>query len=108
MHFLVDANLPPALADWLRTKGVTADHAIALGLERAADAELWDWAKARNATLISKDEDFLMLKLADPDGPKVVWVRFGNTTRGQVLMRFEQSWTAILASLARDGVVEVR
>lgn len=108
MRFVVDANLPPALATWLREQGADADHVVDLGLSRASDAELWEWAKANGATLVSKDEDFLLLKLADPDGPKVVWIRFGNTTRRDVIKRLEARWPLILAALDRDGIVEVR
>ena len=108
MRVLIDANLPPALATWIREHGADADHVFKLGLERASDVELWDLAKANGAVLISKDEDFLMLKLADPGGPRFVWIRFGNTTRRHVLARVEQSWQAILASLENEHVVEVR
>lgn len=72
MRFLVDANLPPALAEWVRAHGADADHVMELGLQRASDVELWGWAKAKGAVLISKDGDFLMLKLADPTGPRSV------------------------------------
>ncbi|MEW5862089.1 MAG: DUF5615 family PIN-like protein [Pseudomonadota bacterium] len=45
MNFLVDANLPPGLAVWLRARGYHASHvAEAPGL-RADDAEIMAYAR---------------------------------------------------------------
>jgi predicted nuclease of predicted toxin-antitoxin system len=40
MQFLIDAQLPPALARWLVGQGHTASHVLDLGLERADDLKL--------------------------------------------------------------------
>lgn len=38
---------------------------------------------------MSKDEDFASLRTLRPEGPQVVWVRLGNTTRRTLLGWFE-------------------
>ncbi|HSM28057.1 MAG TPA: DUF5615 family PIN-like protein [Thioalkalivibrio sp.] len=38
MRFLVDAQLPPALARWLSAQGCPADHVADLGMEAALAA----------------------------------------------------------------------
>lgn len=51
MRFLVDAQLPPALCDWLRNHGHEASHVVATGLGAASDAmiaahaetQAWCW-----------------------------------------------------------------
>ncbi len=72
MRFLVDQNLPPALAVWLRDQGYGADHTSEIGLDQIADRLIWTWAKTTGACTISKDEDFVLLKLAQAEGPQVV------------------------------------
>ncbi|MGM0984784.1 MAG: DUF5615 family PIN-like protein [Pseudomonadota bacterium] len=44
MRFLVDAQLPPALARWLTEQGHHAEHVADLKMEAASDAAIWRWA----------------------------------------------------------------
>lgn len=82
MRFLVDAQLPPALARELARAGHQADHVIDIGPPDATDEELWLWAAQHAAVIITKDEDFAsMVLLAGAGSPAVVWVRTGNVRR---------------------------
>ena len=81
MDFIVDTNLPPSLAAWLVSQGLEAKHTRELGLEQATDRAIWRNAKSTNACIITKDEDSIWLKTADPSGPPVVWVRIGNAVK---------------------------
>ena len=108
MHFLVDAQLPPALAKWLIGRGHVAAHVFELGLERADDRSIWDRALEIGAVIVTKDEDFAIRKVLEKAGPRVVWVRFGNTTRPEVLARFEHHLPAILDALeGGEDLVEI-
>lgn len=60
MRFLVDAQLPPALARWLADQGQPARHVYDLGLATADDREIWDVALATGAVVVTKDEDFAL------------------------------------------------
>ena len=44
MRFLVDAQLPPALARLLITLGHTAEHVADIGLRDADDSPIWAYA----------------------------------------------------------------
>ena len=55
MRFLVDAQLPPALARWLASQGHVAQHVADQNLESASDAAIWDFAVAASAVVITKD-----------------------------------------------------
>ena len=61
MRFLVDAQLPPALARWLTERGHDAFHVFDVGMGRAGDQEIWNHAAAINAVIVTKDEDFVTL-----------------------------------------------
>ncbi len=101
MRFLVDAQLPPALARWLTERGEEADHLADLGLLRAADEAVWRLAGERGAVLISKDEDFALRAQLRSGGPQVVWVRWGNLRTTELLQRWEDQWPLLRANLER-------
>jgi predicted nuclease of predicted toxin-antitoxin system len=47
--FLVDAQLPPSLAEALRQVGCQAVHLVDLGMLAATDEQIWDDAISRAA-----------------------------------------------------------
>ncbi len=109
MRFLIDAQLPPALADWLNDAGHAAEHVLDVGLAGADDQEIWLDAVAKDAVLITKDEDFLAVRARSPGGPAVIWLRIGNATNRRLLTWFAVRFPSILASVeAGDGIIEVR
>jgi predicted nuclease of predicted toxin-antitoxin system len=68
--FLVDAQLPPALAEASRQAGYQAIHVIDLGMLDATDRQIWDEATSRSAVLVSKDRDFSLRRVAANAGPR--------------------------------------
>jgi predicted nuclease of predicted toxin-antitoxin system len=80
VNFLVDAQLPPALALWLVQQGHTAAHVEDLGLRKAEDTEIWQYALRTGALIITKDEDFAERTARTTTGPIIVWLRIGNAT----------------------------
>ncbi len=65
---MVDAQLPPSLAEALRQAGCQAVHLVDLGLLAATDQQIWDEAVSRSAILVTKDRDF---PLAGPQATMV-------------------------------------
>lgn len=109
MRFLVDTNLPPSLAAWIVSQGHEAIHTIEAGLATAPDREIWSFASSIAATIVTKDEDFVILNAAQPDGPSVVWIRIGNAVRRVLIQRFEVAWPAVMEKLSNgECVIEVR
>jgi predicted nuclease of predicted toxin-antitoxin system len=108
MRFLVDAQLPPALARWLAANGHEVAHVGDLGMQAASDAAIWDHALASSSAVITKDEDFAQRKVLTDDGPVVVWIRLPNTRRRDLLAWFEKVLPDVLAALARgETLIEV-
>lgn len=109
MRFLVDAQLPPELARWLETKGHEAQHVFDLGLATAEDDEIWARAVADEATLITKDGDFTVLRQRPRTGPAIIWLRIGNAANRPLIAWFNERFPAILAALAAcETIIEVR
>jgi predicted nuclease of predicted toxin-antitoxin system len=108
MRFLVDAQLPPALARWLVAQGHEAEHVGDRGMQTASDAVIWDYALASAAAIVTKDEDFAQRKVLTTTGQTVVWMRLPNTRRRELLAWFETILPDVLAALERgETLVEV-
>ncbi|MBP6013258.1 MAG: DUF5615 family PIN-like protein [Alphaproteobacteria bacterium] len=109
MRFLVDTNLPKALATWIAARGHIADHVLDLALAQANDKSIWQRAGEMGAVVVSKDEDFADLARRHPTAPGVVWLRTGNGTTKEVLALLEPIWPTIVARLsAGEKLLEVR
>jgi predicted nuclease of predicted toxin-antitoxin system len=107
LRFVVDAQLPPALARRIESLGHGAEHVFDRGLAKAADSEIRKHAAEIGAAIVTKDEDFAVHRLLH-EGPSIVWVRVGNTRRAALLARFESELTNIVAALERgETIVEL-
>lgn len=109
MKFLVDNQLPRALARFLTTRGFQCRHVVEVGLEQASDAEVWRYAADHGMVLITKDEDFLHLVRKPGVEVQVLWVRLGNCRTPQLLAAMDSTWPRIEAHLeSGDRLVEIR
>jgi predicted nuclease of predicted toxin-antitoxin system len=108
VKFLVDAQLPPSLAEWLRATGGEAIHVEEAGLRDAVDSAIREYAVSQGYVLITKDKDFVPAESPRPQF-QVVWIRTGNVPNRVLIGRLEAGWPRILAHL-EDGapVVELR
>jgi predicted nuclease of predicted toxin-antitoxin system len=80
VKFLIDAQLPPALAGWLREAGHEASHVEDAGLRDAEDGAIWAHALKTGAIIVTKNEDFAARSIRTESAPMIVWLRVGNTT----------------------------
>jgi len=108
MRFLVDAQLPPALARWIESQGHSAEHVVDRGMTDASDQAIWQMAKQTGAVIVSKDADFVTLATLEDKGPPVVWIRIGNTHRQGLLNWFEPLLPKILTLLEQgERLIEI-
>jgi len=78
-------------------------------MKEADDSAIWSWALQIGAAIITKGEDFAARRGRLSNGPVIVWLRLGNTTRPVILTRVAAAWADIEAALAAGSpVVEVR
>ena len=109
MNFLVDNQLPPALARFIsQDLGAKAHHVVDLGLRDASDLQIWHYASRSELIIVSKDEDFVSLWAKNPV-TKLLWVRLGNCRRVHLLEVFRRLWPKIIDQFAKgDQIVELR
>ncbi len=111
MKFLVDAQLPPALARALSELGHHAAHVSDLDLQTASDLAIWNEAQRRGATIITKDEDFIAGSRGRFNKPAVpvVWIRIGNASRQALLTSVLPLLPKIVAMIeGGEIIVEIR
>lgn len=107
MKFLIDAQLPPALCGWLRERGHQAVHVFEIGMLAATDAKIAARAEEDGVVLVSKDEDFVTLRL--PNRFAFLWLRCGNATNRALAGWLEARWERIETLLAQgERFVEAR
>jgi predicted nuclease of predicted toxin-antitoxin system len=109
VKFLVDHQLPPALARYLRSRGFDCEHVLDIGLAESLDSEICKYAENHDRVIVSKDEDFLYLASQSKAKFRLLWVRLGNCRTAALLAAFDQSWNRIESALAAgDRIVEIR
>ncbi len=109
MNFLIDSQLPPALACWIAAQGHQATHVVELGLEAADDGVIWEQARQTQAVVVSKDEDFADRWLLHSEGVALVWLRKGNCSNRALLAWLEPVWPEVLKRLEQgETFVELR
>jgi predicted nuclease of predicted toxin-antitoxin system len=107
-QFLVDAQLPPALARWLGERGHTSEHVFDLGMASADDRDIWAYAAQVGAVIVTKDEEFAERRTRAGTGPSIVWIRVGNVSRRDLLTWFRFRLPAIIEALDRgETLIEI-
>jgi predicted nuclease of predicted toxin-antitoxin system len=109
MKFLIDNQLPPALAELLRSRGHDCRHVLDLNLNKAHDLELWTRCVKEQTVVVSKDDDFLFLANRPNETGQLIWVRLGNCRNQSLLRAFELAHDAMIAALnAGQRIIEIR
>lgn len=93
MKLLFDQNLSPRLVARLADTFPDSQHVFQLGLERAADEDIWTYARDHAFSIVTKDADFSELSAVRGFPPKVIWLCLGNCTTVEIeaLLRGHQT-----------------
>jgi predicted nuclease of predicted toxin-antitoxin system len=109
VKFLVDNQLPAALARFLSSRGHDAQHVLDLQISQADDLDIRRQIVSQDRALISKDEDFFHLASRPGTSGALVWVRLGNCRKSVLLTAFDRALPAIVTALEEgQRVIEVR
>ena len=95
MKLLFDENLSHRLVDLLAAEFPDSAHPRQLGMRGASDLALWEYAREKGFTIVSKDNDFRQRVFLDGPPPKVIWLSIGN------------AGTVAIAALLRSRVAHI-
>jgi len=108
VKFLVDNQLPVALARHLNSLGHKANHVLEINLIVSSDREIWRRAIQEQRIIISKDEDFFHLANSSDEG-LLAWVRLGNCRTPELLAAIDRCLPELEAAAeAGHRVMEIR
>ncbi|RZM77135.1 DUF5615 family PIN-like protein [Leptolyngbya iicbica] len=96
MRLLFDENLSPKLTSRLSDRFPDSLHVRDIGMKATVDSLVWDYAKAHDLMIVSKDADMHDLSLALGNPPKVIWIRLGNCSTAQVEDLLRQHYQVIV------------
>jgi predicted nuclease of predicted toxin-antitoxin system len=109
VRFLIDTQLPSDLARWLCEQDHEAEHVLDVRLAQAKDTAIWEYAKAHQATIVTKDEDFAEWVMRGRLGPSVVWLRIGNSSKPALIKWLTPFLPVIIRQLEQgERLIEVR
>lgn len=95
MKLLFDENLSSKLIQLVAPEFPESSHVELVSQRGCTDAWLWDYARANDLVIVSKDNDFRQRAVIAGPPPKVVWLSVGN------------AGTDTIASLLRARAAEI-
>ena len=101
---MFDHNLSPHLVKHLADLYPDSSHLHLLGLDKADDEEVWEFARREGFLIVTKDADFNDLCLLSGFPPKVVWIRRGNCKTKEVEAVLRRHYDEIAALEAGEVV----
>ena len=100
MKLLLDENLSRRLVPFLQAAFPGTTQVALIGLERADDRSIWQYARDHDFVIVTKDADYYDLSLLFGAPPNVIWLQTGNTDRSTVLLKLTANPSAIEAAFA--------
>lgn len=101
MKLLLDQNISRKLIDELKNLFPDSDHVYSLGLHKASDEKIWNFARDNGFTIVTQDSDFNERSLIQGYPPKVIWLRTGNTST-QNIRRLLKKHSKDILSFEKD------
>lgn len=109
MKLLFDQNLSPRLVGRLSDVYPGSIHVSEVGLARALDRAIWEYAREHGFAVVTKDADFGELSVLEGFPPNVVWIRRGNCSTEEIetLLRRRENAVKQLREEGETGVIEL-
>ena len=108
MKLLFDQKLSHRLPGLLSDLFPASTQARLVGLDRATDADLWEYASREGFAIASRDVDLAEMATLLGAPPLVIWLRGGNSSTASVEAALRLRQVEILEAEAdRSSVVEV-
>jgi predicted nuclease of predicted toxin-antitoxin system len=107
MKFIVDAQLPKSLADYITLKGYSAVHTLDLpDKNKTKDTYITQLATTEKWIVISKDADFLESHILRNEPPKLLLLKTGNIRNSELLTLFDKHFDFLVELLSKHALIE--
>lgn len=100
MKLLFDQNISFRIVKKLELDFPESEHVSDCGLQNRADPEIWEYARKNQFSIVTYDADFFDMSVMNGHPPKIIWIRFGNTTTQHLAKAMKNNKKVILHFLA--------
>lgn len=109
VRLLIDENLPPSLKSHLADLFPRSIHVRDVDLTSSPDSSIWQYAKTRNLTILTKDSDFAFLAQYHGSGPPTaIQIRAGNCSVSKLVLLIRENAQQIATAVHRgDALYEL-
>ena len=96
MKLLLDENLSDRIINRIIDLYPNSEHVKSLALTNTDDSVIWDYAKANDFVIVSKDADFHQRSLVYGHPPKFVYLRIGNSPTSKIIQILRENFNTIV------------
>lgn len=108
MKFIVDAQLPKSLSDFLNEKGHNSIHTLDFpDKNKTKDSFIIQKAMVENRVVMTKDNDFLDSYILKSQPRKLVMVKTGNVPNHILINIIANNLNELISALMRSNLVEI-
>ena len=102
MKLLLDENLSRRIVPMLLSDYPGSSQIMLLQLEASTDRQIWEYAKAYDYVIVTRDSDFHELSTLYGSPPKVIWLKTGNQSKVATLRALLDHKDEISAALLQQ------
>jgi predicted nuclease of predicted toxin-antitoxin system len=103
VRLLFDENLPPGLKMHLADLFPGSVHVWDIDLGHSSDSSIWEYARAFNFAIMTKDGDFADRVRQDGPPPTVIHIRAGNCSTSKLVELIRCNATQITTAVQFGG-----
>lgn len=108
MKFIVDAQLPRSLSNWLKSKGFDSIHTLELPKgNQTDDTDIIQIADQENRIVISKDSDFFDDHILKGVPEKLLVIKTGNILNKDLIQIFEANIEKLEELFTQHNLIEI-
>jgi len=103
MKLLLDENLSRRIVPMLQTDYPYSSQVALLQLSASSDRQIWEYAKANDYVIVTRDSDFHELSMLYGSPPKIIWLKTGNQSKASTLRGLLDYKEAISSVLLQEN-----
>jgi predicted nuclease of predicted toxin-antitoxin system len=96
VKLLLDENLSDRIANRIIDLYPGSEHVKTLALTNTDDEIIWEYAKANDFVIVSKDADFHQRSLLYGHPPKFIYLRIGNSPTSKIVQILRDNFDKII------------
>jgi predicted nuclease of predicted toxin-antitoxin system len=108
IRLLLDQGLPRSTVTWLRAVGWDVQHVGDVGMSRASDREILEYARGEARVCVTLDADFhSQLAVSGASGPSTVRIRIEGLNGRALAELLQRVWPMVSDDLDRGSMATI-